>query len=196
MKNEEISLNTKRILASELRSLMERKPFSKITVSEIVEACGINRKTFYYHFADVYELLRWMLEEETVKIVRQIDLNNDYPKAVRFVLDYVDSNAHILNCALDSAAGYSLHRFFVNDFMKISLSVIQKAEAKYAVTLSEERRAFLAEFYSEAVAGILHTWIRNRKKPGAVLEEEYIGEMIRSSLVGVLTAEKDKETKE
>lgn len=28
---------------------MEKKPLSKITVSEIIADCGVNRKTFYYH---------------------------------------------------------------------------------------------------------------------------------------------------
>ena len=33
---------------------MEKKPLSKITVSEIIADCGVNRKTFYYHFEDIY----------------------------------------------------------------------------------------------------------------------------------------------
>ncbi|WP_295208123.1 TetR family transcriptional regulator [Ruminococcus sp.] len=39
------------------------KPLSKITVSEIVADCNINRKTFYYHFEDVQSLLKWTLEQ-------------------------------------------------------------------------------------------------------------------------------------
>ena len=30
--------------------LLEEKPMNKITVKDIVERCGINRNTFYYHF--------------------------------------------------------------------------------------------------------------------------------------------------
>ena len=29
----------------------------KITVKDIVEECGINRNTFYYYFADIYDLI-------------------------------------------------------------------------------------------------------------------------------------------
>ncbi|MGN1367950.1 MAG: TetR family transcriptional regulator, partial [Aristaeellaceae bacterium] len=50
MKHEITSLNTKRTLAESLKRLMQKKPLSKITVSEIIADCGVNRKTFYYHF--------------------------------------------------------------------------------------------------------------------------------------------------
>ena len=191
MTNQETSRQTKNMIAATLRSLMGTKPFSRITVSEIVERCGINRKTFYYHFEDMYALLRWMLEQETVAVVRGIDLNEDYPQAIAFIMDYVQNNTHILNCALDSAAGYSLHRFFVDDFMDISLSVIRRAEKKYGVTLDDDRRDLLADFYAEAVAGELVSWIREPKKVNRKQVEEHIGAIIRSSLIGVLKAEQE-----
>lgn len=33
-----------------LFKLLNEKPLSKITVKDIVEECGINRNSFYYHF--------------------------------------------------------------------------------------------------------------------------------------------------
>ena len=47
----------KQMLADSLKRAISKKSFSKVTVSEIVEDCGINRKTFYYHFEDLYDLL-------------------------------------------------------------------------------------------------------------------------------------------
>ena len=54
MKHEITSLNTKKTLSASLKKFMERKPLSKISVSEIIADCGVNRKTFYYHFDDIY----------------------------------------------------------------------------------------------------------------------------------------------
>lgn len=62
MKHSDISLHTKRALADALKRAMKQKPFQKITVSELVRACDVNRKTFYYHFDDIYMLLKWMFE--------------------------------------------------------------------------------------------------------------------------------------
>ena len=38
---------TKRELAQTMKGLMAREPFSKISVGEICEACGMSRKSFY-----------------------------------------------------------------------------------------------------------------------------------------------------
>ena len=57
MTNEEISLNTKKEFAAALKHAMEKKTLSKITVSELITECNVNRKTFYYHFKDIYDLL-------------------------------------------------------------------------------------------------------------------------------------------
>ena len=82
MKQAEISLNTKRKLAECLKSKMKEKSFAKITVSELVKETNINRKTFYYHFDDIYSLFKWMLEEEAINIVRHFDLLVDSEEAI------------------------------------------------------------------------------------------------------------------
>ena len=53
------SFTRKAIMDSCLR-LLEERPVDKITVKDIVEDCGINRNTFYYHFHDKYHLIAWI----------------------------------------------------------------------------------------------------------------------------------------
>ena len=74
MKHEITSLNTKKTLAESLKKIMKHKSFSKITVSEIISDCGLNRKTFYYHFEDIYALLKWILESEAIEVVKHFNL--------------------------------------------------------------------------------------------------------------------------
>lgn len=59
MTNEELSLKTKQSLAAALKNTMKSKKLSKITVTELCTVCNVNRKTFYYHFQDVYALLNF-----------------------------------------------------------------------------------------------------------------------------------------
>ena len=80
------SLRTKELLASALRRQMEKKPLSRITVSDIMAETGLNRKTFYYHFEDIFALVRWMFEQETVKIIQNYDLLMDFPEVVQFIV--------------------------------------------------------------------------------------------------------------
>ena len=51
---------TKLWIASKMKKLMERKPISKIRVSEICRLAEIERSTFYYHFKDKYDLVAWI----------------------------------------------------------------------------------------------------------------------------------------
>jgi probable dihydroxyacetone kinase regulator len=39
---------------------MVRKSFAKISISDLCEECGLNRKSFYYHFKDKYDLVNWI----------------------------------------------------------------------------------------------------------------------------------------
>lgn len=71
MTHAENSLRTKTKLADSLKKLMMHKPFSKITVSEIIRDCNVNRKTFYYHFEDIYALLKWMFAQDAINIVKE-----------------------------------------------------------------------------------------------------------------------------
>ena len=48
---------TKNALAMALKQLMKTQGFDKISVSEICKECGMNRKSFYYHFRDKYDLV-------------------------------------------------------------------------------------------------------------------------------------------
>ncbi|MGN1182967.1 MAG: TetR family transcriptional regulator, partial [Faecalibacillus sp.] len=94
MTNEEISMNTKKKLSQSLKRHMQKKKLNKITVSDIVQDCQINRKTFYYHFKNIPDLVKWMLEEEAIEIVKKFDLMSDYEEAIIFVIEYVEQNAH------------------------------------------------------------------------------------------------------
>lgn len=53
---------TKRALAGALTELMNDIPFSKISVGDICEKCNMNRKSFYYHFKDKYDLVNWIFD--------------------------------------------------------------------------------------------------------------------------------------
>lgn len=109
---------------------MRTKPLSKITVSEIVKDCGLNRKTFYYHFEDIYDLLKWMFEEEAVEVVKNFDLMEDYEKAIVFVMDYVEKNQYIINCAYDSMGRDGMKHFFYADFTELVTTIVEGAEKK------------------------------------------------------------------
>jgi len=57
---------TKRALAAALKELIGEKAFEKISVGDICEKCEMNRKSFYYHFKDKYDLVNWIFDTEFI----------------------------------------------------------------------------------------------------------------------------------
>lgn len=130
MKHTVTTYNTKKMLAESLKRAMKQKNFSKITVSEIIQDCNVNRKTFYYHFEDIYALLKWMFEEEAIGVVKHFDLLVDYEEAIRFIMNYIDENDYIISCAYNSIGREEMKQFFCADFWGIINTVINSAEAR------------------------------------------------------------------
>ena len=66
-KSESKYFNTAVKMDLSLISLLKKKPFDYITVSEICKAAGVNRSTFYLHYENIGELLnetaRYLLDD-------------------------------------------------------------------------------------------------------------------------------------
>lgn len=56
--------DTKGVFADELEAMMGRMPLSKVRVRDLCARCGVERRVFYYHFRDKYDLVAWMLERD------------------------------------------------------------------------------------------------------------------------------------
>jgi Transcriptional regulator len=48
-------------LAENLRALMVKHLFEKITIKQICDETGVNRATFYNYFEDKYDCLQWIV---------------------------------------------------------------------------------------------------------------------------------------
>ena len=164
MTNEELSLKTKQSLAQALKQEMKHKQLSKITITELCDVCQINRKTFYYHFEDIYDLLKWTLEQEAIEVVKNFDLVVNTEEALRFVMAYADENKDIINSALDSMGHEEIQRFFYNDLFDVIYGAIEEGEYDLKIVVDPQFKNFLAAFYTEASAGILIEWVKNRMK--------------------------------
>ena len=60
---------TKRALAAALKKRLTLTTLDKITIQQLVDDAEVSRKTFYYHFQDVYDLLEWLLIDEGKRVL-------------------------------------------------------------------------------------------------------------------------------
>lgn len=62
---------TKKAIRESFVKLLNERPLSQITVKDIVDACGINRNTFYYYFQDLPQLVETIVNEDAQRIIRE-----------------------------------------------------------------------------------------------------------------------------
>ena len=193
MKYEVTTYNTKKMFADALKHAMSQKPFSKITVSEIVAACGVNRKTFYYHFEDIYALLLWIFKEEAIDVVKEFNLPTQHREALFFVMDYVEENSYLINCAYDSLGRDQLRSFLSADFISITRDRLEQVEAMTGQKLEPAYKEYLSKFYAEGMAGMLIDWIKHRSDLDREQTADYIIRTIRGGLSGIFGCRLEEE---
>lgn len=62
---------TKKAIRDSFVKLLGEKPFSQITVRDIVDDCGVNRNTFYYYFQDLPQLAESVVNEDAERMIRE-----------------------------------------------------------------------------------------------------------------------------
>lgn len=68
--------NTKRRLKDSLLTLLEQKPVNEISVKELTELADVNRGTFYFHYQDIFDLLRKTEDEFFEQFDRTLNEKN------------------------------------------------------------------------------------------------------------------------
>ena len=62
---------TKKAIRDSFLKLLAERPLKQISVRDIVEGCGINRNTFYYHYQDIPQLLEAIASEEAELLITE-----------------------------------------------------------------------------------------------------------------------------
>lgn len=111
--------HTIKLILQNFEEMLIEMPFSKVTVSALVERCEISSNTFYYHFQDIYELLdRWI----NVKVDKYITLNDegqDWTKCLKDILKAMQRNSKMIYHIWDAISKERLEHFvfgFVQDW--------------------------------------------------------------------------------
>ncbi len=90
---------TKQAIKASFLKLLEQRPLNRISVRDIVEDCGVNRNTFYYHFQDIPALLEEMITEDAERIIEQYprldSIEECLSVAIGFSLEHKKAVLHI-----------------------------------------------------------------------------------------------------
>ena len=148
---------TKESLGAALKQMLTVKPIDKITVKDLVEICGVNRQTFYYHFDDVYDLLKWVFEEDANRVLPSEVVYEHWRDDVMMFFKYLaDNSVFALNIYNSNSRIYML-RYFKRR--------LQGCIRSFAIIVSEGKNIdrtdfeFVVEFYANGIVGLISQWL-------------------------------------
>lgn len=115
---------TKHYIVEALFRLMETKPFSEITVTELTRKAGVGRVTFYRNFKDKESVIIYFFDRHKTRfgLQRSVAPRNDadYYDKIRDVMNTLRTYKHTLRLILSSHLEYLyldyLNENFARDF--------------------------------------------------------------------------------
>ena len=123
-----MAVDMKQMIAEALVKLLETKSVDKITVKELVDACGISRQGFYYHFQDIMEVIEWITAQAIQRAV-DVSLAAATPQeAVKAVILTLGKNRKLIQHLMTSQRRAEIERLLVES-MRTYLSKVLRAKA-------------------------------------------------------------------
>lgn len=178
---------TKRALAEALKELMIEVPFAKISVADVCGKCDMNRKSFYYHFKDKYDLVNWIFDVEFFSVIEQ----NDHYSAWRFMENlctYLYENKRFYRCALKIKGQNSFEDHFIELLIPLIEQHIREILDEKNVQIEDKVLEFYTNFCIDAFVGGIKRWIQD---PEDTKPEEFID--LAKSTLQMITAGMKKE---
>ena len=150
-----VARDTKGMFADELEAMMERMPLSKVRVRELCERCEVERRVFYYHFMDKYDLVAWMFERDQSSAAdgRAPYSEDLYAEAHRKLWDRRD----FYRRAFEEDSQKSIWRYLV----QFSIEANEKAlKTHLGVPKLSRHLAFEARHFAYGNVGCVVEWLR------------------------------------
>ena len=169
---------TKEIIAKTFTELLDEKPMSKITVKDIVERCGVNRNTFYYHFKDIYDLVEWSCLEDATQALQGKKTYETWQEGLQQIFEAVLENKPFIMNVYHSVSREQIETYLFHLTHDLLYGVVQ--EKAKGTGISEADQSFIADFYKYSFTGVMLDWI----KDGMKVDYHMIAEKMHRTMEG------------
>lgn len=176
---------TKQALIASFKKLLETEPFDKITISDITNDCGLSRQTFYYHFRDIFDMIRWIYNSESLNEIGGRGGYGTWQDKIRELFDYSLNNKSLILGTFNSKCRNDL----VGYYMDVSIRKISDiVEMKSDGDIAEKDKKFIASVYAYAFVGIMVDWISDGMKESSEEMVDRVYKIVMSNFDRTLAA--------
>lgn len=162
-------------------NLLDKKTLNKITVTELAKKCDIERKTFYYHYENLEQLIKEIFESELDVVIGEFNENlsweDSFILAAKFILENKKAIRHIY---------YSDYKANIEKYV---YSMAGEVITKYVKHISKATRAkevdinLISYFYQCALSSALIQWIATDMQTDPVVITNRLGKLMDGNIL-------------
>ena len=176
---------TKYALAQSLKNLLRERPLDKITIKDLVEDCGVNRQTFYYHFQDIYDLISWSLNTEINEILKDNNaMQSDLRTKFLLVFHYFEDNRQTILNGFDPVNHMQYEQIveqYAREHLRDKLLLVPQS-----AFINEEEREAIIDIYASGFSGLFLKWIERGMPDEYHVKLEYYFVLLEANLEFVI----------
>ena len=180
------TIKTKRAIRNAFSKLLSEKSFESITVYDITELAGVNRKTFYRYYKSIPQLV----DEIEDDIIRSFDAFLDVTDMIRALENPVIILKH-LNAILEADRGMYGYLILLGENIGL-VSKINKSVKEKAKRVSSEHKEFdeqsaeiILEYSISGMISVYKKWLLSDRRESIEKISETIGLLYTKGITGM-----------
>ncbi|MGR3741232.1 TetR/AcrR family transcriptional regulator [Companilactobacillus sp. DQM5] len=150
------SLKTQRSIEKSFIYFLEAKPINEISVTEITKKADLNRRTFYIHYKDIYDLQNKTEKHALTEFSKMVEAYNANEKSIKYF-------THVLNYVFDNMKELGiLCRNKDSNLMNNLLKLTIKRGIEILPFKNNDDGNYILSYTCWGMIGFMHTLIKSR----------------------------------
>lgn len=146
----------KELIAAAAKRLLLRRDGKKLTVTDIVNECHITRQTFYYHFADIPDLLLWMMNRNLERIMQEASMQSTPEESLKYLITLALSSRPFMEKAMHAGYQDELEQLVTQSFNSLIERILRRWHFPPGCT--REQMSLMLRYHLNAVLGLTRSW--------------------------------------
>lgn len=140
---------TKSEIAKTFKEIIKEKSFDKITIQDITVKCGLNRQTFYYHFEDRNDLIKWIYYNDVFLPFIEVLREDNFYDALLTLLNTVYNDRVFYENAFSLIGDNTCKSYLYSIFETLVMTIAK-----------QDKESLNVCFYTNGLYGIIVNWVK------------------------------------
>lgn len=172
---------TKNLIKQEFIKLLNKKSLHNITVTEIAKQCKIERKTFYYHYENLPQLVKEIFDEELEDVIEEFNETLSWEESFISATKFILENKKVVKHMYESDYKVELEKYI--------FSLSGEIMKKYVERVAKDTNAqeidikLIAFFYQCALSSSLIQWVATDMKTDPKIVTRRLGDLMDGNIL-------------